>query len=78
MLVSSEDMDRTAGEVRPTTSSLYVRSSLLLKAARGRLISWLKPIINALLKEGALLAPLKEAIIKPLLKKTYIGPQRSG
>lgn len=61
--------------MQPTTSSRDPLPSWLIKAARGGLFSWLMLIINASLKEGALLVNLKEVIITPLLRKPTLNPE---
>lgn len=58
-LVLPENVDRTVtvGEVIPTTSSLNLCPSWLIKAAQRGLDEWLMPIINAFLREKVLPTP---------------------
>uniref|UniRef100_A0A670JM86 Reverse transcriptase domain-containing protein n=1 Tax=Podarcis muralis TaxID=64176 RepID=A0A670JM86_PODMU len=67
--VTSEDVDRLLGRVKPTTCLLDPCPSWLIKASREGLGDGLRGVVNASLREGAFPDPLKEAVIKPLLKK---------
>uniref|UniRef100_A0A670HUI6 Reverse transcriptase domain-containing protein n=1 Tax=Podarcis muralis TaxID=64176 RepID=A0A670HUI6_PODMU len=70
--VTSEDVDRLLGRVKPTTCLLDPCPSWLIKASREGLGDGLRGVVNASLREGAFPDPLKEAVIKPLLKKTSL------
>uniref|UniRef100_A0A670IGT7 Reverse transcriptase domain-containing protein n=1 Tax=Podarcis muralis TaxID=64176 RepID=A0A670IGT7_PODMU len=72
--VTSEDVDRLLGQVKPTTCLLDPCPSWLIKASREGLGDGLCGVVNASLYEGAFPDPLKEAVIKPLLKKTSLDP----
>uniref|UniRef100_A0A670II27 Reverse transcriptase domain-containing protein n=1 Tax=Podarcis muralis TaxID=64176 RepID=A0A670II27_PODMU len=72
--VTSEDVDRLLGQVKPTTCLLDPCPSWLIKASREGLGDGLRGVVNAFLCEGAFPDPLKEVVIKPLLKKTSLDP----
>uniref|UniRef100_A0A670INB5 Reverse transcriptase domain-containing protein n=1 Tax=Podarcis muralis TaxID=64176 RepID=A0A670INB5_PODMU len=72
--VTSEDVDRLLGKVKPTTCLLDPCPSWLIKASWEGLGDGLCGVVNASLCEGAFPDPLKEAVIKPLLKKTSLDP----
>uniref|UniRef100_A0A670II88 Reverse transcriptase domain-containing protein n=1 Tax=Podarcis muralis TaxID=64176 RepID=A0A670II88_PODMU len=72
--VTSEDVDRLLGKVKPTTCLLDPCPSWLIKVSREGLGDGLCGVVNASLCEGAFPDPLKEAVIKPLLKKTSLDP----
>uniref|UniRef100_A0A670IP01 Reverse transcriptase domain-containing protein n=1 Tax=Podarcis muralis TaxID=64176 RepID=A0A670IP01_PODMU len=72
--VTFEDVDRLLGKVKPTTCLLDPCPSWLIKASREGLGDGLCGVVNASLCEGAFPDPLKEAVIKPLLKKTSLDP----
>lgn len=79
MLVLPEEVDRTVGEIRSTTSRLDpCPAQLIIKEARGSLCQWLSPIIKASLREGVLPTILKEAVIRPLFKKPESGSKGFG
>nr|XP_060618433.1 uncharacterized protein LOC132767443 [Anolis sagrei ordinatus] len=75
-LVKPEDVDKILGGMRPTTCILDPCPSWLLKEARGGLAEWVKVVVNASLREGKIPASLKQAIIKPLLKKPSLDPTK--
>ena len=62
-------MDRLLGRVKLTTCLLDPCPSWLIKASQEGLGDGLRGVVNASLCEGAFPDPLKEAVIKPLLKK---------
>ena len=71
-LLRPEDVDRVLGSVCSTTTLLdpcpFVRS------ARG-VHTWVQEAVNASLREGAVPTTLKEAVIRPLLKKPNLDPR---
>ncbi|XP_067320839.1 uncharacterized protein [Anolis sagrei] len=74
--VKPEDVDKILGGMRPTTSILDPCPSWLLKEARGGLAEWVTVVVNASLREGKIPASLKQAVIKPLLKKPSLDPTK--
>uniref|UniRef100_A0A670ISM5 Reverse transcriptase domain-containing protein n=1 Tax=Podarcis muralis TaxID=64176 RepID=A0A670ISM5_PODMU len=72
--VTPEDVDRLLGRVKPTTCLLDPCPSWLIKVNREGLGDGLCGVVNASLCEGTFPDPLKEAVIKPLLKKTSLDP----
>uniref|UniRef100_A0A670ISF5 Reverse transcriptase domain-containing protein n=1 Tax=Podarcis muralis TaxID=64176 RepID=A0A670ISF5_PODMU len=74
--VTSEDVDRLLGQVKPTTCLLDPCPSWLIKASREGLGDGLCRVVNASLCEGAFPDPLREAVIKLLLKKTSLDPAK--
>uniref|UniRef100_A0A670JC50 Reverse transcriptase domain-containing protein n=1 Tax=Podarcis muralis TaxID=64176 RepID=A0A670JC50_PODMU len=67
--VTSKDVDRLLGRVKPTTCLLDPCPSWLIKASREGLGDGIRGVVNASLCKGAFPDPLKEAVIKPLFKK---------
>lgn len=61
-----------------TTGRLDHCPSWLIKAARRGLHQGLAPIINASLRSGVLPRLLKQAVIRPLLKKPNLDPNDLG
>uniref|UniRef100_A0A803TVM8 Reverse transcriptase domain-containing protein n=1 Tax=Anolis carolinensis TaxID=28377 RepID=A0A803TVM8_ANOCA len=72
--VQPEDVDKVLGEARATTCILDPCPSWLVKEARGGLVEWVRVVVNTSLREGRLPASLKQAVIKPLLKKPSLDP----
>uniref|UniRef100_A0A803TS28 Reverse transcriptase domain-containing protein n=1 Tax=Anolis carolinensis TaxID=28377 RepID=A0A803TS28_ANOCA len=72
--VQPEDVDKVLGEARATTCILEPCPSWLVKEARGGLVEWVRVVVNASLREGRLPTGLKQAVIKPLLKKPSLDP----
>ena len=48
--------------------------SWLIKAARGRMADWVWGVVNVSLQQGRILSCLREAVIRPLLKKPSLDP----
>ena len=46
--------------------------SWLIKASRDGIAGWAKKVINASLREGVVPGSLKEAVVRPLLKKSSL------
>lgn len=69
-LISPENVDRTVGEVRPTTFMLYPCPAWLIKEAQAGLQNC--PILNWSFLSGIRPSSLKEAIICPLPKKSTL------
>uniref|UniRef100_A0A803TMD6 Reverse transcriptase domain-containing protein n=1 Tax=Anolis carolinensis TaxID=28377 RepID=A0A803TMD6_ANOCA len=71
-LVRPDDVDRILGAVRATTCSADPCPSWLIKSARGGLVEWFVMIINASLDQGKFPSVLKQAIVRPILKKASL------
>ena len=69
-----DDVDRILGEVNATTCVLDPCPSWLIKAARGGMADGVREVVNASLQQGRIPACLKEAVIRPLLKKPSLDP----
>lgn len=69
-----EDADNIVDSVWPTTCPLATCPSWLVKVARLELRDWLRAIVKSSLWSGHMLVFMKEAIIRPLLKKTTLDP----
>ena len=74
-LLRSEDVDRVLGSVHSTTTPLDPCPSWLIgRSARG-VRTWVLEAMNASLREGVVPITLKEAVIRPLLKKPNLDPR---
>ncbi|XP_061453461.1 uncharacterized protein LOC133370741 [Rhineura floridana] len=73
-LVKPEDVDRILGESRATTCSLDPCPSWLIKCARRGVADWLVYLMNTSLRKVSMPTLLKEAVIRPLLKKPSLHP----
>ncbi|KAF7251184.1 Brother of CDO [Varanus komodoensis] len=73
-LMRPDAVDKVLGQVRPTTCLLEPCPWLLTKA-KHRIGSWILEVINASLWDGWVPAPLKEAVIRPVLKKASLDPE---
>uniref|UniRef100_A0A803U146 Reverse transcriptase domain-containing protein n=1 Tax=Anolis carolinensis TaxID=28377 RepID=A0A803U146_ANOCA len=71
-LVLPETMVEVLGAVRATTSVLDPCPSWLIKSAREGLVDWFVLIINASLEQGFFPSHLKQAVVRPLLKKVSL------
>ncbi|XP_053109346.1 chemokine-like protein TAFA-5 isoform X2 [Hemicordylus capensis] len=67
-----EDVDKLLGAMQPTTCSLYPCLTWLLLSNREIFGGGLANIINSLLWEGRMPPCLKEAMIRPILKKPFL------
>ncbi|KAF7245399.1 RNA-directed DNA polymerase from mobile element jockey [Varanus komodoensis] len=74
-LLRPDDMDKMLGQVRTTTCVLDPCPSWLLSKAKHRIGSWIREVINASLKDGQVPAPLKKAVVRPVLKKASLDPE---
>uniref|UniRef100_A0A803SLJ1 Reverse transcriptase domain-containing protein n=1 Tax=Anolis carolinensis TaxID=28377 RepID=A0A803SLJ1_ANOCA len=73
-LVLPDDVEGTLGSVRATTCALDPCPSWLVKQAKEGLLDWFVAIINASLGQGSFPSCFKQAVVKPLLKKTSLDP----
>uniref|UniRef100_A0A803SNL8 Reverse transcriptase domain-containing protein n=1 Tax=Anolis carolinensis TaxID=28377 RepID=A0A803SNL8_ANOCA len=71
-LVLPETVVEVLGAVRATTSALDPCPSWLIKSAREGLVDWFVLIINASLEQGGFPSYLKQAVVRPLLKKVSL------
>uniref|UniRef100_A0A803TKZ4 Reverse transcriptase domain-containing protein n=1 Tax=Anolis carolinensis TaxID=28377 RepID=A0A803TKZ4_ANOCA len=69
-LVQPDDVDKILGAVRATTCALDPCLPWLLKQASGGLVDWL----IASLGQGKFPSSLKQAVVRPILKKASLGP----
>ncbi|XP_058035523.1 uncharacterized protein LOC131196590 [Ahaetulla prasina] len=76
--VAPEDVDRLLGRLHATTCLLDPCPSWLVLATQEVTRGWLQRIINASLLEGVFPAALKEAVVRPLLKKPSLDPAILG
>ncbi|XP_058024600.1 uncharacterized protein LOC131190994 [Ahaetulla prasina] len=76
--VTPEDMDRLLGRLNATTCLLDPCPSWLVLATQEVTRGWLQGITNASLWEGVFPAALKEAVVRPLLKKPSLDPAVLG
>ncbi|XP_058020365.1 uncharacterized protein LOC131188809 [Ahaetulla prasina] len=76
--VALEDVDRLLGGLHATTCLLDPCPSWLVLATQDVTRGWLRGIINASLMEGIFPAALKEAVVRPLLKKPSLDPAILG
>uniref|UniRef100_A0A803TWG0 Reverse transcriptase domain-containing protein n=1 Tax=Anolis carolinensis TaxID=28377 RepID=A0A803TWG0_ANOCA len=72
--VQPDDVDKILGAVRATTCALDPCPSWLLKQASGGLVDWFVAIINAFLGQGKFPSSLKQAVVRPILKKASLDP----
>uniref|UniRef100_A0A803TBL9 Reverse transcriptase domain-containing protein n=1 Tax=Anolis carolinensis TaxID=28377 RepID=A0A803TBL9_ANOCA len=70
--VRPDDVDKILGVMRPTTCALDPCPTWLIKLARGGLVDWFLRIINASLEQGLFPSSLKQATIRPILKKASL------
>ena len=66
--------DRVLGSVHATTTQLDPCPSWLIKKSARGVCTWILEVINSSLREGVVPAPLKEVVIRPLLKKPNLDP----
>ncbi|KAF7239258.1 hypothetical protein EYD10_14085 [Varanus komodoensis] len=74
-LLRPDDVDKVLGQVRPTTCLLEPCPSWLLKKAKDGIGTWILEVVNASLRDGWVPAPLKEAVVQPVLKKASLDPE---
>uniref|UniRef100_A0A8C6VC15 Reverse transcriptase domain-containing protein n=1 Tax=Naja naja TaxID=35670 RepID=A0A8C6VC15_NAJNA len=67
--VSEDEVDRIMRQLSSTTCLLDPCPSWLAYASREVTCGWLRAVVNASLGEGTFPAALKEAVVRPLLKK---------
>ena len=73
-LVEPEDVDRILCSVRPASCPLDPCPAWLIRSAREGLAEWTGRVVNSSLREGVLPPALKQAIVRPLLKKPSLDP----
>ncbi|KAF7245842.1 RNA-directed DNA polymerase from mobile element jockey [Varanus komodoensis] len=74
-LLRPDDVDKVLGQVRPTTCLLDPCPSGLLKKAKDGIGTWILEVVNTSLRDGQVPAPLKEAVVRPVLKKASLNPE---
>ncbi|KAF7244380.1 putative RNA-directed DNA polymerase from transposon BS [Varanus komodoensis] len=74
-LLQPDDADKVLGRVRPTTCLLDPCPSWLINNSKHGIGIWILEVINASLREGRVPAPLKEAVVRPVLKKASLDPE---
>ncbi|KAF7249458.1 RNA-directed DNA polymerase from mobile element jockey [Varanus komodoensis] len=74
-LLRPDDVDKVLGQVRPTTCLLDPCPSWLINNSKHGIGTWILEVVNASLREGRVPAPLKEAVIRPVLKKASLDPE---
>ncbi|KAF7245607.1 Harmonin [Varanus komodoensis] len=74
-LLRPDDVDKVLGRVRPTTCLLDPCPSWLINDSKHGIGTWILEVVNASLREGRVPAPLKEAVVRPVLKKASLDPE---
>ncbi|KAF7245550.1 hypothetical protein EYD10_08337 [Varanus komodoensis] len=74
-LLQPDDVDKVLGQVRPTTCLLDPCPSWLINNTKHGIGTWILEVVNTSLREGWVPAPLKEAVVRPILKKTSLDPE---
>ncbi|KAF7239463.1 Structural maintenance of chromosomes protein 6, partial [Varanus komodoensis] len=74
-LLQPEDVDKVLGQVRPTTCLLDPCPSWLLNKAKHGIGTWILEVVSASLRDGRVPAPLKEVVVRPVLKKASLDPE---
>ncbi|KAF7254138.1 hypothetical protein EYD10_00669 [Varanus komodoensis] len=74
-LLRPDDVDKVLGRVRPTTCLLDPCPSWLINDSKHGIGTWILEVVNASLREGRVPAPLKEAVIRLVLKKASLDPE---
>ncbi|KAF7250327.1 Microtubule-associated serine/threonine-protein kinase 4 [Varanus komodoensis] len=77
-LLRPDDVDKELGRVRPTTCLLDPCPSWLINNAKHRIGIWNLEVVNASLREGRIPAPIKEAVVRPVLKKASLDPEMAA
>ncbi|KAF7249427.1 Galectin-related protein, partial [Varanus komodoensis] len=77
-LLRPDDVDKVLGQVRPTACLLDPCPSWLLTKAKLRIGAWILEVINPSLWDGRVPAPLKEAVVRPVLKKVSLDPEMAA
>ncbi|KAF7250183.1 putative RNA-directed DNA polymerase from transposon BS [Varanus komodoensis] len=74
-LLRPDDVDKVLGRVRPTICLLDPCPSWLINNSKHEIGTWILEVVNASLREGRVPAPLKEAVVQPVLKKASLDPE---
>uniref|UniRef100_A0A8D2IPS6 Reverse transcriptase domain-containing protein n=1 Tax=Varanus komodoensis TaxID=61221 RepID=A0A8D2IPS6_VARKO len=74
-LLQPDDVDKVLEQVHPTPCLLDPCPSWLLKKAKDGIGTWILEVVNASLRDGRVPAPLKEAVVRPVLKKASLDPE---
>ncbi|KAF7248856.1 hypothetical protein EYD10_05421, partial [Varanus komodoensis] len=74
-LLRPDDVDKVLERVRPTTCLLDPCPSWLINDSKHGIGTWILEVVNASLREGRVPAPLKEAVVRPVLKKASLDPE---
>ncbi|KAF7236044.1 putative RNA-directed DNA polymerase from transposon BS [Varanus komodoensis] len=73
-LLRPDDVDKVLGRLRPTTCLLDSCPSWLINNAKHGIGIWILEVVNTSLREGRVPAPLKEAVVRLVLKKASLDP----
>lgn len=68
--VDHDEVDRILDAVSDSTCQFDPCLSWMVKASRTLISSWVQAMINILLQEGTFPGSFKDALFRPLLKKT--------
>ncbi|KAF7251034.1 putative RNA-directed DNA polymerase from transposon BS [Varanus komodoensis] len=74
-LLRPDDVDKVLGRVHPTTCLLDPCPSWLINNSKHGFGIWILEVVNTSLWEGRVPAPLKEAVVRPVLKKASLDPE---
>ncbi|KAF7254508.1 Cadherin EGF LAG seven-pass G-type receptor 2 [Varanus komodoensis] len=77
-LLWPDDVDKVLEQVRSTTCLLDPCLSWLLTEAKHRIGAWILEVISVSLRDGRVPAPLKEAVVRPVLKKASLDPEMAA
>ncbi|KAF7254271.1 CMP-N-acetylneuraminate-beta-1,4-galactoside alpha-2,3-sialyltransferase [Varanus komodoensis] len=77
-LLRLDDVDKVLGQVCPTTCLLDPCPLWLLTKAKHGIGAWILEVINASLRDGRVPAPLKEEVVRPVLKKAFLDPEMAA
>ncbi|KAF7235294.1 Vomeronasal type-2 receptor 26 [Varanus komodoensis] len=74
-LLRPDDVDKVLGRVCRTTCLLDPCLSWLINNSKHRIGTWILEVVNASLREGRVPAPLKEVVVRLVLKKASLDPE---
>ncbi|KAF7243157.1 Ephrin type-A receptor 4 [Varanus komodoensis] len=74
-LLRPNDVDKVLGRVHPTSCLLDPCLSWLINNSKYGIGIWILEVVNASLREGRVPASLKEAVVRPVLKKVSLDPE---
>ncbi|KAF7251480.1 Papilin [Varanus komodoensis] len=73
-LLRPDDVDKVLGLVCPTTCLLEPCPLWMPTKAKHGIVAWILEVIITSLRDGRVPAPLKEAVVRPVLKKASLDP----